>query len=41
MKGILESISDFCKSRNKGPAYLNGGNKTPRVNFIIELLKNN
>ena len=41
MKGILESISDFCKSRNKGPAYLNGENKTPRVNFIIELLEKN
>lgn len=38
---ILNSIYDFCKARNKGPTYMNGGGKTPRVNFIIGLLEKN
>ena len=41
MKGILESIEDFCKARNKGPVSRNGFEKTPRVNFIISLLEEN
>lgn len=41
MKNILNSIEKFCKARNKGPVYLNGDQKTPRVEFIIGLLEEN
>lgn len=41
MENILNSIEKFCKARNKGPAYLNGEEKTPRVEFIISLLEEN
>lgn len=38
---ILNSIYDFCKARNIGPTYMNGGKRTPRVNFILDLLEKN
>ena len=41
MRDILNSISDFCKARNKGPAYMNGNETTPRIKFIIGLLEEN
>jgi hypothetical protein len=41
MENILNSISNFCKARNKGPAYLNGDEITPRVKFILDLLEEN
>jgi len=41
MRDILNSISDFCKARNKGPAYMNGNEMTPRVKFILNLLEEN
>jgi hypothetical protein len=41
MESILNSISNFCKARNRGPAYLNGNVITPRIKFIIEILKEN
>ena len=41
MRDILNSISDFCKARNKGPAYMNGNEMTPRIKFIIGLLEEN
>lgn len=41
MPVILDSIYDFCRSRNLGPIYKNGGERTPRVNYIISLLERN
>lgn len=41
MSDILNSIYDFCKSRNLGPIYKNSQEKTPRVKFIIDLLEKN
>ena len=38
---ILNSIYDFCKARNIGPTYMNGDKRTPRVNFILDLLEKN
>jgi hypothetical protein len=38
MNKILESLRPFCSVKNAGPAYLNGDEPTPRVNFITGLL---
>lgn len=36
---IYNKIYEFCKVKNKGTCYENGDEITPRVNYIIELLK--
>lgn len=36
---IYNEIYKFCKVKNKGTAYKNNIDPTPRVNFLIELLK--
>lgn len=38
---IYEEITEFCKARNIGSIYKNGFNPTPRVDFILALLKRN
>lgn len=39
MNTILDRIEDFCKAKNIGPAYKNGFDLTPRVRWVISLLK--
>lgn len=41
MSEIIESIYDFCNSKNLGPIYKNSEEETPRVKFIISLLEKN
>jgi len=36
---MYDKIYDFCSVRNLGGIYKNGSNPTPRVKFLIELLK--
>lgn len=39
MNEILSRINDFCQVKNNGPAYKNDFNLTPRIQWIINLLK--
>ena len=41
MSEILESIFGLCESKNLGPIYKNGKERTPRVNYIISILEKN
>jgi hypothetical protein len=41
MNKIINSINSFCKVRNLAPAIFNGNARTPRVQYIIRLLKRN
>jgi Peptidase family M28 len=36
---IYEKIKDFCKARNAGSCYKNGFGPTPRVNFLMDLIR--
>jgi hypothetical protein len=36
---LYNKIYDFCKVRNFGSVYSNGDKPTPRVQFLIDLLK--
>lgn len=38
---MYQKIYDFCKVKNEGGVYKNGTEQTPRVKWIIDLLKSN
>ena len=38
---MYEKINEFCKVKNKGTVHKNGELPTPRVQYLMDLLKYN